>query len=248
MGLSPQELARAEAAQEKELQMLRLVRMKDRELRALLGGDPAVAAPWVRCAAEFGLPAAQVRLGRMLLEGQGLERDDPQALRWFVRAAERRDAEAMNMVGRCHELGWGTLIDFEIAAYWYCLSADRGHPWGQYNFANMLFDGRGIAMDHTEALGWYERAARQGHARAMNLLARCYEEGWGGPKDPDQAFHWYRRSAEGDYFRGQFNYASLLAERGFNAKATEWFAKAVAGSATDEPSRNCRSFRPNQAR
>jgi Sel1 repeat len=107
MGLSPQQLARAQAAQERALRMLRLARMNDRELRALLGGDAASAAPWVQCAAEFGLPAAQVRLGRMLLEGLGVVRDSALALRWFARAAEQRDAEASNMVGRCHEMGRG---------------------------------------------------------------------------------------------------------------------------------------------
>ena len=95
--------------------MLRLQRMKEREIRALLC-DPATAAPWVKCAAEFGLAAAQLRYGRMLLEGQGTAKDSALALRWFVRAAEQRDADAMNMVGRCHEMGWGTLVDLQGAA------------------------------------------------------------------------------------------------------------------------------------
>jgi TPR repeat protein len=98
----------------------------------------------------------------------------------------------------------------------------------------MLFDGRGVVMDLAEALQWYERAAQQGHARAMNLLARCHEEGWGCGKDPEQAFQWYRRSAESDYFRGQYNYASALAERGFIAEASEWFARAAVTSSSDE--------------
>ena len=145
----------------------------------------------------------------MLLDGTGVAKEPSLALRWFLRAAEQGDAEAMNMVGRCHENGWGACVDLCAAAHWYRQSAARGHDWGEYNLANLLFDGRGIAADRSAALVWYLRAASQGHARAMNLLARCCEEGWGCSKDPRQALHWYRRSAEGGYFRGQFNYASL---------------------------------------
>ena len=87
MGLSSEQFARAARAEESQLRVLRLQRMSEREVRALLAGDPAEAAIWVQCAAEFGLAAAQVRFGRMLLEGQGIQRDATLALRWFVRAA-----------------------------------------------------------------------------------------------------------------------------------------------------------------
>jgi TPR repeat protein len=63
----------------------------------------------------------------------------------------------------------------------------------------------------------------------MNLLARCYEEGWGVARDPGQAAFWYRRSAEEGYFRGQFNYATLLANEGEIDLALVWFEKAFCG-------------------
>jgi uncharacterized protein len=227
--LGSEQLNRAEAAQARQDKVLQLARMNHRELAALLGGDPAAAAPWVQSAAECGIAAAQVRLGRMLLEGRGMGKDPASAFRWFVRAAEQRDADAMNMVGRCYEHGWGTAVELGAAAHWYRWSAARGRDWGQYNFANMLFDGRGVAIDRTGALLWYLRAARQGHSRAMNLIGRCYEEGWGCAQNRDIAFEWYRRSAEAGYFRGQFNYAASLAERGLAAQAAEWSRRAAAG-------------------
>jgi TPR repeat protein len=63
----------------------------------------------------------------------------------------------------------------------------------------------------------------------MNLLARCYEEGWGVARDPRQAAAWYRRSAEGGYFRGQFNFATLLAAAGAIEAAKAWFERALDG-------------------
>ena len=59
-------------------------------------------------------------------------------------APRARDAEALNMVGRCLENGWGTASDAEEAAEQYHAAAQRGYDWGEYNFGNMLFDGRGV--------------------------------------------------------------------------------------------------------
>ncbi len=48
----------------------------------------------------------------------------------------------------------------------------------------------------------------------MNLLGRCLEEGWGCEPDRVAAALWYERSAQSGYFRGQFNYAAVLAQHG----------------------------------
>ncbi|HVW69182.1 MAG TPA: tetratricopeptide repeat protein, partial [Steroidobacteraceae bacterium] len=105
-GLTPEQFERAAAMEAHQDRLAQLQRMSYRELRVLLTGDPVEAASWIRSAAEYGVPAAQLRLGRMLLEGHGVDRDEAAALRWFLRAADRKDAEAMNMVGRCYENGW----------------------------------------------------------------------------------------------------------------------------------------------
>lgn len=212
------------------LRMSRLRQMSYDELRSLLAGDPAKAAPWIASAARYGLAEAQVRLGQMFLDGAGVSRDEAAALNWFLSAARKGSCEAMNMAGRCHENGWGVEEDLEAAVHWYRSSAAAGHDWGEYNYANMLFDGRGVALDRELALTWYRRAANQGHTRAMNLLARCHEEGWGTPRNRALACEWYRRSAEGGYFRAQFNYATVLATAGRIAEAVGWFERACAAA------------------
>jgi TPR repeat protein len=227
MALTREQLDKACAAEDRQLRMAQLQRLSYRELEDLLSGDPQQAALWIRSAADCGLVAAQLRLGRMLLEGTGMTRDPIEAFAWFRRAAERGDAEAMNMVGRCLEHGWGTAADPNLAAEYYRGAARRGYDWGEYNFANMLFDGRGVPCDRARALYWYRRAARRGHGRAMNLLGRCLEEGWGCDADQAAAAMWYERSAESGYFRGQFNYAAVLAQWGQSAAAAAWYLKAA---------------------
>ncbi len=207
--------------------------MKPHELNALLSGDPAEASRWVALAARHGLAAAQGRLGRMLLDGTGMAKDETAALGWFKTAARSGDADAMNMAGRCYENGWGTSKDNAVAAEWYRRSAEAGHDWGEYNHANMLFDGLGVAVDLALAVEWYLKAAAQGHSRAMNQLARCHEEGWGVAANHAVAADWYRKSAEGGYFRGQYNHASLLGLAGRLEEAAGWFGKAAEGGNID---------------
>ena len=217
----------------REISVSKLQRMKAHELSALLSGDPAEAARWVELAARHGLAAAQLRLGRILLDGIGIEKDQTAALGWFKTAARSGDADAMNMAGRCHENGWGTPQDHEIAAGWYRKSAEAGHDWGEYNYANMLFDGLGVTADLPLAIRWYLKAAGKGHSRAMNQAGRCYEEGWGVARDHAAAAEWYRKSAEGGYFRGQYNYATLLNLAGRAGEAAGWFGKAAEAGNTE---------------
>ena len=108
-------------------------------------------------------------------------------------------------------------------------AADAGHAWAQYNLGHMYLDGRGIAQNPTAAFCYYLKAAEQRHERAMNLLGRCCEQGWGTPRNAAAAADWYRRSAEAGYFRGQYNWASLLREAGRIDEAVVWFERAAAG-------------------
>jgi uncharacterized protein len=206
-----------------------LGQMSTPRLQALFAQDPKRAAEWVYAAALEGVTAAQTCYGRMLLEGTGVNKDVGQALKWFRRAAAGRDADAINMVGRCLDAGWGTDEDPVAAAEHFQRAADLGHAWAQYNVGHMYLDGRGTRRDATLAYLYYLKAAEQQHERAMNLAGRCCEEGWGTPRDLDAAADWYRRSAEAGYFRGQYNWASILLKAGRFEESARWFERAAIG-------------------
>jgi uncharacterized protein len=206
-----------------------MAQMNTPRLRALFAQDPTKAAEWVYVVAAEGLPAARVCYGRMLLEGTGMPADPVSALRWFRRAAVSGDADAINMVGRCLDNGWGTPEDPVQAAKEFVRAADAGHAWAQYNAGHMFLDGRGVERNPDRAFAYYSKAAAQNHERAMNLLGRCCEEGWGTRRDWAAAADWYRRSAEGGYFRGQYNWASVLLKTGRDEEAAHWFERAVSG-------------------
>ncbi|SHN26912.1 hypothetical protein SAMN05216593_12035 [Pseudomonas asturiensis] len=199
------------------------------DLRAMLEESPAQAAKAILAAATQGNIEAHALLGQILLDGSGIQRDPPLAMTWFTIAARQGHAMARNMLGRCFEHGWGCVPDLKQAALHYRLAAEQGLDWGLYNLGNLLATGRGVEQDHAQALTCYRKAANLGHAKSMNLLGRYLEEGIQGQRDLPAAHEWYRRSAEGGDFRGQFSYASVLAEQGDIEQAVAWLKKALTG-------------------
>ncbi len=198
-------------------------------LKAMLDESPARAAQAILMAAGEGILDAQALLGQILLDGQGIARDQALAVRWFEIAARRGHLMARNMLGRCHEHGWGCAADAAVAARHYRIAAEAGLDWAMYNYANLLATGRGVVEDQVQALELYRRAAALGHAKSMNLLGRYLEEGRVCPRDLVAARDWYRRSAEGGDFRGQFSFAAVLTEEGNIDDALVWLRKALAG-------------------
>jgi uncharacterized protein len=196
-------------------------------LQSLFAQSPSRAASWVRVLALEGVPQAQLCYGRMLLEGTGTDENKRDALLWFQRAAAQGELDAFNMVGRCLENGWGTAPDCAAAARNYHEAADAGHAWSQYNLGHLYLDGIGVERNFASAYRYYLAAASQQHARAMSLVGRCCEEGWGTLRDLAAAADWYRRSAEAGYFRGQYNWASLLLKWRRDEEAAFWFDRAA---------------------
>lgn len=195
---------------------------------ALLASGPEQALLQLAGRAAQGQPAAQWALAQALLEGRACQADPATAVAWLERAANAGLAPAMNLLGRCHELGHGTAANPGLAAVWYRQAARRGLDWGMYNLANLLATGRGVEADPAGAFALYAQAAAIGHAKSMNLVGRCLEEGQGVAADPAAAVHWYQRAAQAGDFRGQAAWASVLVERGQVQAALPWLQRALA--------------------
>jgi hypothetical protein len=190
--------------------------------------DAQAAADLTEARAVEGSPLAQFILGHMLLSGQGVPRNEAAAYRWFCVAAASGRADALNMVGRCHERGWGTAIDTTEAARWYRMAADRSHAWAIFNLATLMLAGDGVTRDPAGALSLFVRAARRGNAKAMNMIGHYREEGWCGPVRLVSAVRWYRRAAVRGCFRGQYNLARFRARSGNVDEAVRWLRASTA--------------------
>ncbi len=193
--------------------------------RAATAAEPIAAAKWMLHSARLDHADAQTILGQWLLSGHGLDRDPVGALAWFLKAAAQGHPLGINMAGRCFENGWGAEVDFFAAANWYRQAATKGLDAGMYNYANLLATGQGVKQDPAEALQWYRKAAALGHAKSMTKIGFFYEDGRVVAQDTAAAFRWFEGGARGGDFRGQYNYASMLATRGQMAEALEWLRK-----------------------
>ena len=193
--------------------------------QTVIASTPHGAVQWMQHCAELGSANAQSILGQWLLDGHGTERDAKKAFAWFLKAATQGYVIGMNMAGRCVENAWGTEADPFVAANWYRQAAHKGLDAGMYNYANMLAAGKGVAQNHAHALEWYRRAADLGHAKSMTKIGHYYEDGVVVPKDTNAAFFAFGEGARGGDFRGQFNFAGMLAERGQMDEALAWLRK-----------------------
>jgi len=196
------------------------------EIARRLSGPREEVAAFVRKAAEAGSAEAQARFGQMLLDGDGMAADAPQAFGWFERAARAGHLEAANMVGRCYDLGWGVKVDKDKAAAWFRQAAARGLTWAKYNYATLLALGQGVAEDKAAALALFEEAAAEGNAKAHNFVGSFHEDGWVVEPNLAEAARRYAIAAEGGDFRGQFNHGRMLAMRGEADAALRWMGHA----------------------
>jgi TPR repeat protein len=208
--------------------MLHIADLSRDDIAARLSGSPEERAAFVRDCAEAGEAEAQAVYGQMLHDGAGVAKDARAALGWFLRAAAQHHVMAINMVGRCYDLGWGTPPDKVRAAACYRIAADRGLDWGMYNYATLLALGDGVAEDRVAALAWFRKAAGMGNAKALNFVGSFHEDGWVVERDLAAAALCYAKAAQGGDFRGAFNHARMLGAAGKTGEAIDWLKRAGA--------------------
>ena len=195
------------------------------EISRRLAGPPEERGAFLAVAAEAGLADAQALYGQLLLDGDGVERDQQAAVRWFDKAARQGHVMAMNMMGRCYDLGWGLPVDKIRAAQWFKAASDRGLEWGIYNYATALALGAGVEEDKPAALALFRKAADMGNAKAVNYVGSFHEDGWVVEHDMAEAARCYAIAAEGGDFRGQFNHARMLIDADDVEAARHWLGE-----------------------
>jgi uncharacterized protein len=141
---------------------------------------------------------AQYRLGEAYRLGSGIEKDIPQAFKWYGRATKQGHNGARYKLGLIYETGVGIKKNMARAIQWYRLAATVGHlPQAQFTMGLLYFHGRGVQQDYVEAFNWYEKAARQGHYVAQHVLGAMYQEGWAVEQDFIEAYKWYTLAIPG---------------------------------------------------
>ena len=106
--------------------------------------------------AEKGNAEAQVNLGMMYYEGDGITKNETESLKWFRKAADQGNADAQHTVGLMYESGKGVKQSFDDAFSWYGMAADQGHAKAQEELADCYAAGFGYGGGGPYNVGAYE--------------------------------------------------------------------------------------------
>jgi serine/threonine protein kinase len=140
--------------------------------RALARGNYADAAELLKPLAERGEPRAQYLLATLLATGQGVARNEQEALQLLARAGGQGIAAAQTALGDAYAQGRGVARDDHAAREWYQKAATQGDGEAQTKLGDMFASGRGVAQNAFQAYVWYGIAARSGSAAAREKQAR----------------------------------------------------------------------------
>jgi len=112
----------------------------------------------------------QYELGRKHAEGNGVRRDDVEAVKWYKLAAKRGHAGAQNNLGAMYVEGRGVPASDAEGFSWYKKAAEQGAASAQNNLGVMYYLGKGTSKNLTEAKKWWKRSAAQGNSSAQKHL------------------------------------------------------------------------------
>jgi TPR repeat protein len=140
-------------------------------------GDYETARHGWLALADKGNTSAMLNLANLYAQGQGVEPDPAEAIRWLEKAAALGDSRAEFELGMAYERGIGVDRDPRAAAEWFRRAADQGDKEAQFNLAVMLATAYGAGLGESgpeqraEAIAWLKKAAASGHPDASNLIA-----------------------------------------------------------------------------
>ena len=168
----------------------------DDALNAAKNGQFELAYKLFLPLAEQGNSSAQNFVGYMFQRGDGVERNDVQAAKWWRLAAEKGLADAQNNLGLIYAEGRGVTQNDVESAKWYRLAAEQGYALAQSNLGAIYGQGLGVKQDWNESTKWYRLAAEQGDPLGQSNLGVAYANAQGVQRDFVLAYAWYTLAIE----------------------------------------------------
>lgn len=114
------------------------------------------------------------RLGQMNLTGTGTEVNIPQAKKYFEKAAELENPDALYGLGRLYLKKDSPDYDPQKAVKYLLEAAKRGHEYAQYTLGKLFLKGDDVPKNTAYALRWLEEAAGRENQYAEYLLGKTY--------------------------------------------------------------------------
>ena len=136
--------------------------------------DYPAAQKLLRPLADQGNPEAQLYIGLMYDNGQGVKKNHVEAMAWYRKAGANGNTRALYLIGESYFSGDGAKPNYAEAAKWLRKPAEQGDSDAQDSLGWLYETGHGVTQDTDEGLKWFLRSANQGNPNGMDHAAESY--------------------------------------------------------------------------
>jgi TPR repeat protein len=141
---------------------------------------------------------AQELIGKYLISGRGMTKDEDQGIKWLAKSygtsVDNPDFEVR--LGKMFDHSRDVQPDYQRTMKLFRAAADTGNAEGQYQLGYVYELGEGVAVDQAEALRWFHKAADQGNPKAQYQLGVYFAKGWVVEQNYSEAMKWFSKAAE----------------------------------------------------
>jgi Sel1 repeat len=108
--------------------------------------------------AEHGDAEAQWRLGNLYRDGDGIRKNDAEAVEWFRRSAEQRFVPAASALGSQYWAGHGVAQDYNKAYFWYDVALAEGDEKAESQLQDLSpeLTPEEVATIHQQVKAWLQ--------------------------------------------------------------------------------------------
>jgi uncharacterized protein len=129
--------------------------------------------------AEKGNAGNQFLIGMMYLNGEGVEQDTKEALKWLLKASKQGHAEAQLHLGLgYYNDGNCSSLEMKKAFDWVLKAAEQGQGDAQVCLGFMYDEGLAVAKDEDKSIDWLIKAGENRHPKAIEILEDLAEQGY----------------------------------------------------------------------
>lgn len=146
--------------------------------------------------ANQGDAHAQLTLGALYSNGEGVTQSYQNAAKWFRKAAEQGEQHAQHNLGILYQNGQGVTQSHENAAKWFLKAAEQGNSRSMLSLGILYQTGEGVPKNDEYAARLYLEAAKRGDAYAQYLIGMLFMEGTGVPQSDQNALMWWHKALE----------------------------------------------------
>mgnify|MGYP000464249255 FL=1 len=161
--------------------------------------NPEFAVKLFTEAVSGGITVAKYKLGKMFLNGDGVEKDITKAVEWLKQAALEENEFAEYALGRIYLKGAEVEKDDVVAEEYLLKAANRGNKYAAYLLGKEYLSGETFGKDAENAEKYLLKAAEHDNKFAEYILGKEYLRGENFPKDVQKAIYYLKRAAEKNF-------------------------------------------------